>query len=756
VTASTHFDAFFRSLPEPYLLIDTKGNVLAGNAAASRIVPGLADGANGPRLEDVVEDAPERIESYLKECSRSGSPLPGSLTLSAPRNGESRLRCYGAAVALPGETRQRLVLLHLAPARSSSREFLLLNEKIADLTRESRRRRQAEEALRTGERRALFLAEASRVLGESLDYEETLRNVASMAVPAMADWCAVDLVDPDGTIRRVAVTHPDPARVELAIQLQERYPTDPEAGYGVPSVVRSGRAEMIAEIPEQLLIEVAQDEQHLRILKDLGLRSYLVAPLLHGAKAFGGITFVFAESGRTYTEEDLVIAEDLARRAGTAIENARLVADIEESREQMEHQALELELQATELQSQAAALEEQTEELKAAAGRLRKADDEKAALLESTGDGIYGLDADGRCTFLNRAGAALLGYSPDEVLGREMHSIIHHHREDGSPYPLEECPLLQVLRTGQGIHVDGEVLWTKDGSVIPVEYSSFPILEGSEVRGAVVGFRDVGQRRRAEEERERLIEELAAASQSKSGFIATMSHELRTPLNALIGYAQLLEMGVPEPIPAAARAQVERIRMAAVYQLSLIEEILTFSRLDAGREDLEISRLSPRELLAEVHAIIEPLAAAKGLSFVMKHDGAPGKIETDARKLRQILLNLLGNAVKFTDDGEVAIEVRGEGSEVLFEVRDTGPGIAREDVGRLFEPFWQADQSHTRRSEGTGLGLAIAEQFVRLLGGSITVESPAAGGAVFRVRLPDQAPLPSRSSSPVAGTEAER
>jgi PAS domain S-box-containing protein len=756
VTARTHFDAFFRSLPEPYLLIDTEGKVLAGNAAASRIVRGLDDGANGLRLQDVVEDAPERIESYLRECSRSGSPVPGSLTLSAPRNGESRLRCYGAAVALPGAAGQRLVLVHLAPARSSSREFLLLNEKIAELTRESHRRQQAEAALRTGERRALFLAEASRILGGSLDYEETLRNVASMAVPTMADWCAVDLVDPDGTIRRVAVTHPDPARVELAMQLQERYPTDPEAGYGVPSVVRSGRAEMIAEIPEQLLIEVAQDDEHLQILKDLGLRSYLVAPLLHGGKAFGAITFVFAESGRTYTEEDLVVAEDLARRAGTAIENARLVADIEQSREQMENQALELELQATELQSQAAALEEQTEALKSAAGRLRKADEEKAALLESTGDGIFGLDAEGRCTFLNRAGASLLGYTPDDVLGREMHSIVHHHREDGSPYPLGECPMVQVLRTGRGIHVDGEVLWHKDGSAIPVEYSSFPILEGGAVRGAVVGFRDVGERRQAEAERERLIAELGSASQSKSGFIATMSHELRTPLNALIGYAQLLEMGVPEPIPAAARAQVERIRMAAAYQLSLIEEILTFSRLDAGREDLEISRLSPRELLAEVHAIIEPLATAKGLSFAMKHDGAPRKIETDARKLRQILLNLLGNAVKFTDEGEVAIEVRGDGSEVLFEVRDTGPGIAREDVGRLFEPFWQADQSHTRRSEGTGLGLAIAEQFVRLLGGSITVESPAAGGAVFRVRLPDQAPPPSRSPSPVAGTEAER
>ena len=236
--------------------------------------------------------------------------------------------------------------------------------------------------------------------------------------------------------------------------------------------------------------------------------------------------------------------------------------------------------------------------------------------------------------------------------------------------------------------------------------------------------------------------DLEAASQAKSEFMATMSHELRTPLNAMIGYADLLLMGVPADIPGPSREQVERIRLSANHLLQLIEEILTFSRLDAGRENVQLGEVQLADVLGEASAIIQPLASRKGLRFVCDSRVDAKTVRTDARKLRQILLNLLGNAVKFTETGAVELTAAFEGDWLVVEVRDTGSGISEEDLDQLFQPFWQADSSNTRTAEGTGLGLAITHRFVHLLGGRITVQSKAGQGSTFRVSLPIPAPEP--------------
>lgn len=236
--------------------------------------------------------------------------------------------------------------------------------------------------------------------------------------------------------------------------------------------------------------------------------------------------------------------------------------------------------------------------------------------------------------------------------------------------------------------------------------------------------------------------EVEAASQAKSDFMATMSHELRTPLNAMIGYTDLLLMGVPREIPEESRGQVDRIRLSANHLLQLIEEILTFSRLDAGRERLHIEDVNLADVLGEAAAIIEPLASRKGLRFACTSEVDHEVVRTDARKLRQILLNLLGNAIKFTQQGEVGLHARfaDEGERLVLEVTDTGMGISPADQEQLFQAFWQADSSSTRAAEGTGLGLAITHRFVRLLGGEIEVHSEAGNGSTFTVSLPVEAP----------------
>jgi PAS domain S-box-containing protein len=227
-----------------------------------------------------------------------------------------------------------------------------------------------------------------------------------------------------------------------------------------------------------------------------------------------------------------------------------------------------------------------------------------------------------------------------------------------------------------------------------------------------------------------------AASEAKSAFLATMSHELRTPLNAIIGYQSLLKEGIDGPLNPSQLGQLSRIRTSADHLLGLIDEILTFSRVEAAKEVVRLQDEDLRALVEETVTMVRPLAEHKGLTLVAEYPD--GSLMTDGGKLRQILLNLLSNAVKFTDKGQVTLRGRRDGNGAEFYISDTGIGIAPENLQRIFEPFWQVEQSSTRRAGGTGLGLTVSRSLARLLGGDISVESTPAVGSTFTVTLPAQ------------------
>ena len=263
-----------------------------------------------------------------------------------------------------------------------------------------------------------------------------------------------------------------------------------------------------------------------------------------------------------------------------------------------------------------------------------------------------------------------------------------------------------------------------------------PYLRDGAVSGVIVLVQDVTERVAREDDLRGALQQAETASQAKSDFLASMSHELRTPLSAIIGYMELLEGEIVGPVAPLQKNYLGRVRAAARHLISIIEEILTFSRIEAGKEETHIELVDAVALVRDVKQLLEPQALSKGLALTAVLPDAPVTLRTDDTKLRQILINLLGNAVKFTDVGEVQLTVTTTSERVDFRVRDTGSGIATTDLERIFDPFTQVDQSLKRTKGGTGLGLPVSRRLARLLGGDLTVTSTVGAGATFTLWLP--------------------
>lgn len=375
-------------------------------------------------------------------------------------------------------------------------------------------------------------------------------------------------------------------------------------------------------------------------------------------------------------------------------------------------------------------------------------------LLESTGNGVYAMDTTGVCLYINRAGARMLGYEPDEVLGLHAHQLFHHSHADGSPYPAADCPIYRAFLIGKGCRVEDEVFWHQNGVPVPVEYSSFPLLErDNEIRGAVVIFADITERKKAEAEIQAAYQATEAATRAKSAFLSNMSHELRTPLNAVIGYAELAEEKAAEEGAAALVSDLGKIRVAGHHLLSLINQVLDLSKVEAGRMEIEVSEFSLAGLAADVITTVKPMADQRGDSLAVSVPDRGGLCRGDFGKLTQTLLNVLSNAIKFTSNGLIEVSLRLPSHGWLeIEVTDSGIGMTAEQLSRVFEPFSQADPSTTRRYGGTGLGLAICRSFCRLMGGDIDATSVLGAGSKFVIRVPVEVveapgPSPDRNDS---------
>jgi signal transduction histidine kinase len=310
---------------------------------------------------------------------------------------------------------------------------------------------------------------------------------------------------------------------------------------------------------------------------------------------------------------------------------------------------------------------------------------------------------------------------------------------DGRPYAPEDYPIARAAVHGEVVRQELTRYRRGDGRVVTVSISAAPVCAADgRIAYAVAAVEDVSAHEAARAAAQ-------AANRAKSEFLATMSHELRTPLNAIGGYAELIELGIHGPVTDAQRAALARIQQSQRHLLGLIAGVLDYSRVEAGAVTYRVVDVPVAEAVAEAEALVAPQLRAKGLGYAWS--GAPPElaVRADREKLQQILLNLLGNAIKFTDPRgdapgriEVACAVHEDaaGRHVQLHVRDTGEGIAPEQLERVFEPFVQADQRLTRPHAGVGLGLAISRDLARGMGGELTVESTLGQGSTFTLTLP--------------------
>ncbi|HEX2188926.1 MAG TPA: PAS domain-containing protein, partial [Longimicrobiaceae bacterium] len=475
-------------------------------------------------LERVFPDDRERVRATVEDVLRGGEGYALEHRVVRADGGVRGLSATGAVVSRepPRLAGTALDVTERRDAEDRERELL----------RAWAARVEAEEA----ERRTAFLADAGAVLAASLDYEATLESLARLAVPRLADWCAVDVLDEHGAVRRLAVVHPDPERERLARELEERYPADPDAPVGVPHVLRTGEPELGARIPDELLEAGARDAEHLRILRELGLSSYMVVPLVARGSVLGAISLVSAESDRRYDEADLALARQLADRAAQAVDNARLYREAERAREQAQRM----------LESATGAQE-----------ALRRSEERYRFLADSIPQLVWTTRADGYHEYYNRRWYEYTGLAYEETRGEGWNAVLHPDDRERA-----RDRWRQSLETGEPYSIeyrfrrhDGAYRWFL-GQALPFRE------EGGAVTRWFGTCTDIDDRKAAEAERDRLIAALATERERlreifrrAPAFIATLrgpDHVFETANSSyhqLVGHREVVGRPVREALP---------------------------------------------------------------------------------------------------------------------------------------------------------------------------------------------------------------
>jgi len=419
---------------------------------------------------------------------------------------------------------------------------------------------------------------------------------------------------------------------------------------------------------------------------DVTVHSVMAAPLLIGRRLVGAIATVHSDPNRVFGAEDLRLLTMFAPQAAIAIENARLYQAARRQKQYFEE------------------------------------------LVLNSPVAIVTLDKSQGVLSCNPAFERLFGYTQAEAVGRNLDDLISTEatRAEAEEYTRQafDRPIHGIGRRRR-----------QDGSFVDVEVLAVPVIVDGERLGLMALYHDISELLQARREAE-------AANSAKSQFLASMSHELRTPLNAIIGYSEMVQEEVEEMGQTGLASDVTKIRTAGRHLLALINDILDLSKIEAGKMELYLETFEIRTVVDEVVTTVRPLVEKNANRLNVELPVQPGTMRADLTKVRQMLLNLLSNACKFTERGTITLSIAREqdealrGEAIVLRVADTGLGMTSEQMNRLFEAFSQAEASTTSKYGGTGLGLAITRRFSQMMGGDVTVMSELGKGSSFTVRLP--------------------
>jgi signal transduction histidine kinase len=566
-----------------------------------------------------------------------------------------------------------------------------VEDRLADQTQLEAERSRLQEA----EHRQRILSEISAILLDHVggDEDEPLRRIVEKVVQGMGDWCAFSLVGPDGVLRQSAAYHPDPRQRDLVDKLNRfQKPHRWDAGPPETNALVQKRPLVFEEITDEMLRAAVEDEEQFRLLKEIGLASAIVAPLMTGPEPLGTLILASAGAGgRRYTPSDLDFVVALADRASLAVRNARLVRELAAERDRQLLARQDAERRAAEL----------------------------LAMFEADPNGLVLFDQDDRVRYVGPRLAEMFEWLPlRESVGKHYEELFGPDaRGDGATTELarrireifsrrdeRSFDELQIARSGR---------WVTRTSV-PVHGPR------GEYFGRLFVYVDVTAQKELDTER--------------SEFLTVAAHELRTPLTPLSMYLQNIDrrlargMAVDPELANKARRQVTRLA-------KLVEDLLDVSRLESGRLEIQRDPVELDELVGEV--VDDFRAAAQSHEIVLSRPGEGAVVLGDRQRLEQVLVNLLQNAIKYSPQGgQIVVTLRREGGEALVSVADQGIGVPAEEQARLFQRFFRARNAATHHFGGLGIGLFVSHEIVQRHGGRFLVQSESGKGAVFSFALP--------------------
>ncbi len=612
-----------------------------------------------------ITDAEHRLVLLNDELERVwGEPVPlGSDHRKAgiDMTGWPLERAVETGEVTIGERREierdgtRTLEISAAPVRDADGTIVSAVAIVADVTRRSR----SEEQLR-------FLARASELLAASLDWERTLAAIAELAVPALAGYLVIDLIDEDGELHWVVAIHADPEKTELVRELRKRYPPTLPT-HPIQVALRTGQAQLLPDLQAETEA-MAHDTKHARAIRRIANTSGIVAPLAARGRTLGAISLGTIEGQPRFDESDRAMAMELARRVSLALDNARLFAEAQERAH-------------------------------------------AAEALEYVDDGVFLVDEAGIVRLWNPTAAVSLRRPAVEAVGRPISELLGDWSSLQSRIPVaaDRQPGGASRAQTLPVEVQGEERWLSISAV------KFP-------NGTVYAFRDVTDER--------------AVEQMKTDFVSTVSHELRTPLAAIYGAAMTLrrrDVVVDEP----QRDRLLEVVSSESDRLArIVNDILWASRLESGRMSIAIERCDAATLATEVVNVLRA-RAPDGIEVAVSKSRALPPVAADPDKLRQILTNLIDNAIKYSPDGgRVELDIGRTGGRIRFRVSDEGLGVPPTEQDRIFEKFFRLDPNLTRGVGGTGLGLYISRELVTRMNGRIWVDSDGRDGSSFFLELP--------------------